>query len=473
MELTSLQKTTAKRLFQEFGGAVWWRVGTGKTRIAYKYFAMVAKASECPNPLFLVVCRREAFYDWAQEITKCGLDWEFRTIEKVNDIFFSRPSSLQCEGCNPTVLLMSHGMLAKLSLELKDLSSIIYAIAFDEGFLYKNARSNHCIAARRLSAAVNSAVILSGSMMTARNLEDIYGQLAAINKESCLARTLTDFRSKYMFKFHINPESSHHAKFVAARGSARKVARAIRNVSSIHFPKNDERQISEEIRSIPASKQQLEAFQQLREFYELELKGRKIELKNAPSVIIKCQQISDGWIKIPAIGDLDGKSKDPIILAVQSTKLDYLVGRISELVSCGEKVVVWCAFKHSVRQVLHRLQKELSPNSIVPLYGGLDFDIGKWVKYGKVGIATVGSGSSINHFKDCAYAIYYSHSFKWLDMQQSRGRNNRKDSNHSHCYYSYLQTKGSLDSLVYRTVNSSANEERKLIEEGVNAWLDR
>lgn len=474
LSLSPRQFKAAVKLFLVGGGCVWWKVGTGKTRIAYKYFAMIAKDQPRPSGCnFLVVCRREAFQDWRDEQAKMNLfGWRTETLEHPDQLVglvHHRHSTLRClnshlQGLPPTpkIWIMSHGKLASLRDTLTDVASTFDAVAFDEGFLYKNAQTKHCKAANDISRTVQNALILSGSMMTARNLEDIYGQLYAINRHQSIGRTLTEFRSKYMFQLSLG--TNGRSCYVNRKGASTAIVKSIGDVQSTYFPANNHRRIVTSVRVQPATRAQTNAFERLREDMYLALGDSELTLKNTPSLIIKCQQISDGWIKMG----------DNSIVSLSSAKLDYLLAQLGELIACGEKVVIWCAFKHSVTLVLQSMQKHFPKVGVYSLTGGTSFNRVGWIKNGRICIATEASGSSINFLKDCSYAIYYSMGFRWLDLQQSQGRTNRHDSQHSACYYYFLQTEGSMDSHVYKIVNASSREERKLIElSSVKSWLNR
>lgn len=105
------------------------------------------------------------------------------------------------------------------------------------------------------------------------------------------------------------------------------------------------------------------------------------------------------------------------------------------------------------------------------MVGGRKFDHEGWHRDGQVAIATEDCGVSFNHFKDCALAIYYSMTFKWLSLQQSKGRTDRKDSKHSTCKYLFLQTRGSMDAHIYNVVNKSRSSEQELIN-NLKGWIN-
>lgn len=456
MLLSKQQKSAVKKLRRNKGGAVWFKVGEGKTRIAYRWFATIAKRCES-NPVFVVVCRRKAFYDWQQEAVKLGLRWRVCDFE----IFSGKLTG------RPLVLLVSHGMLHKLRDSIRDYASCIQAVAYDEGFLYKTAQSQHTKAANKLSRDVGRACILSGSIMTARNLEDVYGQFYAINmhEQANLGHCLTTFRSKFMFDLHIDPNKPWLVKRINQAGAAKQVGRLVRPFASIYLP--DSRRV---IRNIPvsvgATRDQLDAFDMLKREWWYRLKdGTFIELKNKPSLLIKCQQVSDGFIQMGKTGPC---------IQFESEKLQYLAEKICELAASGERCIVWCAFNKTVDIILQWLQKHLPTiaKNVYGFTGTRRFDHAGWQRNGLVCVATEDCGSSVNHFAQVKYAIYYSMSFKWLSLQQSQGRTDRKDSRHPVCYYYYLYTKEGLDKYVHDTVLKSAKAEKDLIDyTQVDLWL--
>lgn len=421
---------------------------------------MIAKS----HSVFVVVCRREAFVDWQEEAQKCRLPWTVVDFEK--DL---------CRSANTKVWLVSHGMLSGLLDQLVAQKHLIEAVCYDEGFLYKNKQTLHCQAANILSSRIEKAAIISGNMMTAKNLEDVFGQLYAIYKNEWVARTLTEFRTKYMFGFQIDPINRPNALvYTGKRGATKLVAMKVKRIASVYFPSDTDRKIVQSIRNIYPTDQQQSLMERLKQEYFVSLKGKDLELRNAPSLITKCQQISDGFLKMGKVYDLEhNELEDGPIIEFKSAKLFYLIQEVAELVSCGEKVVIWCAFKQSVQIVLQSLQTHLKGIKSYGFYGTKKFDIAGWRRNGQVAVGTEASGSSVNHFANCAYAIYYSMDFHWLHLNQSQGRTNRgKGSTHPTCYYYYLHTRTSLDSLVYRTAVDSGAKEKQLIDlTQLKQWL--
>jgi hypothetical protein len=90
----------------------------------------------------------------------------------------------------------------------------------------------------------------------------------------------------------------------------------------------------------------------------------------------------------------------------------------------------------------------------------------------RICLATEASGSSVNHFAQVPYAIYFSQDTKWHSLQQSAGRHTRRSSQHTVAYNIFLHTEKFLDAQVYYTVRTSQQSERSFIRQmDVMAWL--
>ena len=161
----------------------------------------------------------------------------------------------------------------------------------------------------------------------------------------------------------------------------------------------------------------------VREYY-YEHKGKwgfQLEVKSAASLLIKLQQISDGFLR-----DNDGN-----YLSIASKKMLRLNELCSEFVDGGERLLIWVAF----RKTAQLLSKALSFPSII-LSGDNAFDASAWKSPKiKACIATVGSGSSLNDFANIRYAVFYSMRFSHVQIQQAKGRTNRKSSDAAARYY--------------------------------------
>lgn len=449
------QAAAVRQLTRSRGGIVWWKVGEGKTRIALFLFAALQNAYRWSLPsICLVVCRRSAFHDWSDEIHRLFP----KSAIYVDNIPVHPPND------RPVFYLVSAGDMSRgrrrgkkftVNQRFADLQNNprIRFVVLDELWLYANNKSERFNCAQRLTKN-RFSVGLSGTIMKARDTCEVYNQAHAVQKHTFLAPSLTKFRT--LHQKHVQIGNENFPRVVPRKGSYRKIMHALREVASIHFPEGD-RLIHEQFHTIEPTPKQHQYFHELKEYYAID--ELELEYDHAIVVSIKAQQIADGWIK----------TEEGIYRPVPSNKPEKLWAEVADIVSAGSSVVVWCAFRHDVKMLAAS-----APFAVLQMLSGHPFDVAAWRNGdARVCLATEASGSSVNHFANTPYAIYYSSNYKWIDMQQSRGRTDRgRASLHSTCFYKYLQVAGSLDSHVYRTALASGRDERKLITEGVRNWIN-
>lgn len=442
------QQAAFNILTESNGGIVWHKAGEGKTRIGL--VAGLCIANSCNCPILLFVGRRIAFLDIAIEIATLQIDCELIEIEKLSPNHKFRGA---------TVLLMSWGMWKNTQIEgmVHHLIPKIGCMVIDEGWLYKNPQSITCETARKIGSQVPT-ILMSGSIMPAKDITDIYGQVAVIGRAKTLARTLSDFRSKYMMGIR-----EQYISWFPKKGAYKQIISAIKPFTHIHFPPDIERKLHVAIKRVAPTPLQSKYFKELKDFATIE---DKLEVNHAGAVIIKAQQISDGWLK----------RDDGEIEYFESNKVKAVVAQIEEIFNGGEnRIVVWCSF----REDLERLEDELAPHfcnvAIFKLRGGIIFDVEGWKHstHKAIVLATMSSGTSFNLFGQVPYAIYFSQDWKWLSLDQSQRRHVRKDSEHTITHFTFLHTEESLDSKIHYIVKSAASTERTFIRQlDVAQWVN-
>jgi hypothetical protein len=442
MEIAGLypqQADAYRKMVRERGGVVWMRVGTGKTRVGLLSAIALAKAKA-----IVAICRRAAFQDWENEIATLQLPHQVHNVENItlNQTFIEY-----------TLILVSEGMLLSPAIQavIDSLTRFqqVGAFIIDEAYMFKNPKSLKHRALLALRRDLPT-IVMSGSIMPARDLLDIYGQVELSGHGPRLAKHLSSFRESF--------QTGIQGKFFAwypKKGAYSEIMNKIEPFTYIYMPRKSERKIEETILKVDPSQQQLDWFTELKKYAAIE---GILELKNMATIAIKAQQISDGWVK----------HQDGSIEWIDSPKLQRCIALINEIVEGGEKLVVWCAF----REDLNRLGEQLE-YPIATLQSGKTFDAVGWQKgkY-KLCLATEASGSSVNHFAQVPYGIYFSQDTKWLSLQQSQGRHDRVSSMHETCFFTFLHTKKSLDSQIYYVVRTAQSVEKGVITNlDVLQWL--
>lgn len=204
---------------------------------------------------------------------------------------------------------------------------------------------------------------------------------------------------------------------------------------------------------VPLTKSQRRIVREFKEHYLALLQDDvEVEIKTAMELVHRVSQTSNGWFRD------DERTYYP----VESNKVRACVASVEELICAGERVLVWCAFRHDIKVLRAALAYES-----MEMLGGVPFDINRWKDSNtKVCFATEASGSSVNHFQDVAYVKYFSMSPRWFDLQQSMLRTDRKGSTHPTCHYEFFFTEGTFDRVIYNHAHSSGREESSFIKHG-------
>ena len=436
LPISPLQREAATLIAENNGGIAWWRVGQGKTRIAMAAFILFPFKSVTSQ--FVVFARPEAFDDWRNDAEVMGIA--------------------------DRLVLKSYAMLSQQSApatvaDFSRLGNDIGMVCFDELYLFKNPKSIRSQMAHKI-ARVKPCIGLSGSIMTAQRLEDVYGQAWAVNKHARISPSLTRFREEYL----IGINEFGGTRWTPKRGAVASLMSACSSFAHVYMPKHSERAIRESIVHVDVTSQQEAMFKELQD--TLSLSEQNIELTSAASLIVKVQQVSDGWVQGHAPDEIDS-----YITPVTSNKPKTCIAKCEELVAAGERVLVYCAFRYDVEMLCSMSIGKFNYQSML---GGEKFDIERWKKGGQVCFATEAMGSSVNHFAQVKYAIYFSLSQKWLDMQQSMGRIDRKNSEHDECHYLFMCTKGSMDENVLRRVRHAGSSEKGMLglAHDMREWLN-
>lgn len=410
-DLTEKQGEAVTKLVESesFNGIIWWKIGEGKSRIALAWMLSLFQ-----NPRPLIVCAPQAERQWRDEVKLLGLD--------IRLSFYSS------------------GLLSRRKVIIDIDFNRIDCVVIDELWMYKNPKSKRSAAVRQITYR-RPSIGLSGSLMTAGNLEDLYGQAKAMNLDSKLGSSLTAFRKDFMI------DTINWAGFIQRyprKGAVESIQRRLFENIHVYFPK-DVREIRDIPVNVEPSNEQLKYRKELKKNYAIQKGDFQLEVKNAVSLLVKLQQVSDGYVK-----DQQGN-----ILLVRSNKMDRLNELCSELIDSGERILVWVAFKQTAKML-----SEILPCKTTILSSDGRFDVYGW-REGKVRatIATVGSGSSLNDFADIRYSIFYSTSFSSINLQQAKGRTNRKSSLQKCSYYYFLGTDRFPDRQIYEMIEDNKTRE--------------
>lgn len=450
------QKRAIAKLRENGRGICWWKLGEGKTRIALGWFAdlqMQRLSSTSPfrngqASILLFVTRPIAFNSVKSEILAISKDWHVVEFKK---------GKRQFSYAKPTVLLISHAGLCNHS-ELARMP--IDCICFDEIHYFSNPKSKRSRAAKVLAERFAFRVCgLGGSLMPAQDNTTIWGQTNVIGLQQILARNITEYRKHYQRSSLIDFGSRSVTQFRNRDGSYSQIMEKLSSWVDFHMPTRGRKRVEQIIRCELTAEQKRYIRQLKREYYlKLEEADFELDMDSAMGIVCAVSRLANGYLY----------NTQKQVVDINSRKLEMLLSRIEDIVQVEQsKVVVWCHFRSDLEFLSRKI-----PFANLQMSGGKRFNQTAWQTGNyPVVLATEAIGSSFNDFAQVPYAIYFSMSYKWLDLDQSMGRTDRKSSTHSQCHYDFLLSQGTFDETIYETARKSGQDEQSLIRTGVKKWL--
>lgn len=454
----------------ELKAIAWWRVGLGKTRLALGLMALLYQkhfnnARRTRNstatygtsslgdgsvrlaPFVGLVVARPAFeYDLRSELAQIGFDCQLST-EK-NGWRFS--------ATKPTLYFCSFASLQKVQDEMETVWRHLKLVIVDELYLFSNPKTQRSRELRAITE-FKPSIGLSGSILPAGDNYAVWGQCSALGCERLLARGATRFRTDFQTcsKVDFKNGSGPALLFQNKPGWKEKAfARLGKNID-VQFPEKLNRTI-DKTTTVPLTDVQKFHIKSLVDYFYLEIEGHEFDLSYTFQTLGKIRGILNGWVEIES-GRLQ---------PIASNKVSVLFSQLSELVQCREQVIVWCAFRNDVKYLT-----SLADFASLQMVGGREFDATAWRrKDAYVTFATMGSGSSINHFSQTPYSKFFSLSYKHLDLQQAKGRTDRRALQEGNVFYEFLTCDGSLDQQIYRHLLQVGATETDFIR-SAELWL--
>lgn len=467
MILSSKQIEAVEQGKKENRLIVWWKPGEGKTRVAVAWAEEIRGKFLKEGGIWIAVLRRKAFWDLQNELEKTGVagHWE---VEEFTTASTWKPGEWK-------LWMVSAGMLKKYETQLKKITkqkNVVRFIYVDELYMFGNPTSGRSKSLKSiLENSSSSKLGVSGTIMPSEDNTAIFGQAKAIGIESYVARTLTEFRTRYQICRINDLQRYKIVRRINKPGSVKAITTRLSRFVNIHFPPPS-REIKIQDIKVPLTAQQIKLIKQIKKdfWYEIsddisnthQLEGscrgtsptssgtsQLYETRTALEVAVRLRQITSGWLPT---GDT--------YTGIQTNKLVALQESIDELVAAGEQVLVWVAFRRDIEIISTVLKVPW-----MQMVGGKAFDVATFNhSKPRVVVATQGCGASVNHFKDFRYSIYYSYNYDWLSMEQSMGRTDRKDGTEGPRHYQFLTCEHpSIDSYVLENARSAGSTEQTFL----------
>ena len=452
---------------------LFWEMGLGKSKLVVDYAASLFKQQKITS--VLIIAPKGVYRNWGDQIDIHLVDDIERELlvwqPNWTKTFIAQMISVSTPKDDDTlrIFIMTVESLSSTKgasildkfLELNDKTFLVV----DESTAVKNHKANRT---KNLHKSIPKAAyrfILTGSPVTNSPL-DLYSQMAVLGM---------DFGNFYAFKNRyavLRKQNFGGRPFDQVVGFQRldELSDRIQPLTS-RLLKNDCLDLPDKIyltREVLLSKEQEKHYKEMKALALTMLESGELSTSaSALTTLIRLQQITLGFAK-PA----DGETID-----LPNNRLSELMQVLSE--ADGSKVVIYCTFRHSIKQIETEIIKQYGQDSVCTYYGDtksekrqevindfqnpdskLRFFIGQ--------ISTAGYGITLTASSLC---IFFSNSFNLADRLQAEDRLHRIGQSKSVTYVDFISPK-TIDVKIIKALRSKIDIASTVLGESLKEWLE-
>ncbi len=402
--------------------------GTGKTLVAIKY-------AQQHLPV-LIICRRDDFLTWQQELT-------LENISK-KDIFFIE-SSKQVLLPKPKWVIITYDLIRNKRIAMYIKSRQWQIVIADESHSIKRWKALRTKKVIKITRHISRRIVMTGTPIT-NDPGDVFTQCLFVDEGKLFGSSYWSFRNTYYIQSGPGWYLRHNSK-KRIISKLKSLAFHVREDDVLTLPP-----IRRLIKAVPMSGQQRRYYKKIIEDWEIQLpKQEIIELNQVIAQLTKLRQVASGFIY--------DKNHKPVWLKAPKLKLLKELLISENYLAHKPKIVIWCSHTAEIIAIAQLAQK-LSIG-IVTFYGSKRKDKDEARKrfyknkHIKLFIGQSDSGIGMNELVVADTAIYYSNSFKVVSRQQSEARIRRRGSEaHKIITYWDLISENSIDEHILKSLRS-------------------
>jgi len=452
---------------------LFWEMGLGKSKLVVDYAASLFKQQKITS--VLIIAPKGVYRNWVDQIDIHLVDDIERELlvwqPNWTKTFIAQMISVSTPKDDDTlrIFIMNVESLSSTKgasildkfLELNDKTFLVV----DESTAVKNHKANRTKNLLKSSGKSAYKFILTGSPVTNSPL-DLYSQMAVLG---------LDFGNFYAFKNRyavLHRQSFGGRPFDKVVGFQRldELSDRIQPLSS-RLLKADCLDLPDKIyltREVLLSKEQEKHYKEMKALALTMLESGELSTSaSALTTLIRLQQITIGFAKPD-----DGETID-----LPNNRLSELMQVLSE--ADGSKVVIYCTFRHSIKQIETEIIKQYGQDSVCTYYGDtksekrqevindfqnpdskLRFFIGQ--------ISTAGYGITLTASSIC---LFFSNSFNLADRLQAEDRLHRIGQSKSVTYVDFISPK-TIDVKIIKALRSKIDIASTVLGESLKDWLE-
>lgn len=411
--------------------------GTGKTLVAKRW--LLARRSRH----ILVVCRRDDFYTWSEELKLEGIrPSAFQMIDS------GKPGALSSLSPSKTWTFVTYD-LPRNSRVFDFISNQHWdAVIADESHYIRHWSSRRTKQVIRLTQRIPNRMAMTGTPI-GNSMEDLFSQMLFIDGGRSLGNNFYRFRNRYFwpeptgYRWHLFKEEKQ-----ALIDAVKPVVFFLSTSEAMLLPKK--RYL---VKAAPMTASQRKAYNSILENWEVVAGDYVMQLDYVISQVQKLQQVAGGFV-------YDEQKRPHWFPSGKLRLLKRMFIDGDGVLRRKPKVVIWCAYTAEIKRI-HRMLTNYDIPSVV-YHGGKGATRAERIEARRLFktsssircfIGQVESGLGMNELVVADTAVYYSNSRKSLARQQSERRTWRKGSErHSSILYVDLATEHSIDTHILRAL---------------------
>ncbi len=455
----------------EYG--IFWEMGLGKSKLIVDYAGSLFLNKKINS--LLIIAPKGVYRNWvdqidlhlSEDIKREVLVWQPNWTKKFTSTLVSlatpklcNENTLRCFIMNVEALSSIKG--AEICSQFLSLNKTLLVI--DESTTIKNHKANRTKNLLKASTKAPYRFILTGSPVTNSPL-DLFSQMKFLG---------FDFGNFYAFKNRyavLRRQNFGGRPFDQIVGYQRldELSKRIQPLTS-RLLKNDCLDLPEKIyltREVLLSKEQEKHYKEMKALALTMLESGELSTSaSALTTLIRLQQIALGF----------AKTDDGELIDIPNNRLSELMQVLSE---AEGKVVIYCTFRHSIKQIETEIIKQYGQDSVCTYFGDtksekrqevindfqnpdskLRFFVGQ--------ISTAGYGITLTQSSLC---LFFSNSFNLADRIQAEDRLHRIGQSKSVTYVDFISPK-TIDVKIIKALRSKIDIASTVLGESLKEWLE-
>lgn len=419
-------------------GGLFMDMGTGKTRCAIE---LIARRQQYIDHV-IVYCPVGVKGVWQEEIrlhTDCQRDQVYvfgdnTTARTLPAVFWY------------IIGIESVSQSSRVAVLAANLTTEYTAVIVDESSYIKGHDSLRTLRITRYSQAARYRLALTGTPIS-QGIEDLYAQMRF------LSPVILGYNSFYSFAAnHLEYSDEHPGLVVRAHNTSWLAAKMqpyiyqiTKEEAGINLPsKRYDR------RYCWLSPQQCEAYDQAK----WEILSEAEENDGIDGYVIfhlfsALQQIVSGFW-----------NRDGEMIELPHTRLNTLLQALADM-PADEKVIIWCKFLYSVRQIAEALSNLYGAAAVCQYHGDVPevertVELDRWRHEGRFFVATAGTGGHGLTLTQSATAIFYENEFKFAHRIQAEDRIHRLGQQRSPLYID-IRARCNIEDRIHASLAKKGN----------------